>query len=468
MSDEVAFAGLVRQAEMVRAGEVTPSELVELYLDRIERLDSELNSYRVVLADRARADAKAVEERLAGGGADAMPLAGVPIAIKDTEDLEGEVTFWGTKAFDQPAAADGEMVRRLREAGAIVLGKTNLPELAICGFTESEGWGITRNPWDTSRTPGGSSGGSGAATAAGLCAMASASDGGGSIRIPAAFNGLFGLKPQRDRIPLAPYKEHWHGLSVVGSVSRSVADTALWLDVTAGGVAGGPPEPEVTFLEAAHAQPASLRIAYSTKPVRAVLPPTVTDEVKGAVAEAADLLRSLGHQVEARDPKWGQVGNNMTPRYLNGVTVEVDRVPHPERLEKRTRGFGRIGRPLGGRVLRGARRGEAKDARRILSIFDDCDVLVMPVTGEPPLDAGRWEGKSALRTLLGMSRAYPFCIPWNHLGNPAASVPMGFTPQGWPLAVQLVGRPNDETTLLSLAAQIESERPWADRLPPVS
>lgn len=468
MSDEVAFAGLVRQAEMVRAGEVTPSELVEMYLERIERLDPELNAFRIVLGDRARADAKAVEERLAAGEGDAMPLAGVPIAIKDTEDLEGEVTCWGTKAFDEPAAADGEMVRRLREAGAIVLGKTNLPELAICGFTESEGWGITRNPWDTSRTPGGSSGGSAAATAAGLCAMASASDGGGSIRIPAAFNGLFGLKPQRDRIPLAPFKEHWHGLSVVGSVSRSVADTALWLDVTAGGVAGGPPEPELTFLEASRSQPAPLRIAYSTKPVRAVLPPTVTDEVKRAVAEAADLLRSLGHQVEARDPKWGQIGNNMTPRYLNGVAVEVDRVPHPDRLEKRTRGFGRLGRALGGRVLRSARRGEAKDARRILSIFDDCDVLVMPVTGEPPLEVGRWQGKGATRTLLGMSRAYPFCIPWNHLGNPAASVPMGFTPQGWPLAVQLVGRPNDETTLLSLAAQIESERPWAERRPPVS
>ncbi|MDQ2675570.1 MAG: amidase family protein, partial [Actinomycetota bacterium] len=230
MSD-VAFAGITRLGEMVRAGDVTPTELVELYLDRIERLDPELNAYRVVLADRAREEAKRVEARLAAGEKGSMPLAGVPIAVKDVEDLEGEVTTWGTKGFDQPATADSEMVRRLRGAGAIVLGKTNLPELAIHGFTESEAWGITRNPWDTSRTPGGSSGGSAAATAAGLCAGASASDGGGSIRIPAALCGLFGMKPQRDRISLAPAREHWHGLSVTGCVTRTVEDSALWLDL---------------------------------------------------------------------------------------------------------------------------------------------------------------------------------------------------------------------------------------------
>ena len=182
-------------------------------------------------------------------------MAGVPIAVKDTEDLEGEVTTWGTRGFSEPAKADGEMVRRLRSAGAIVLGKTNLPELAICGFTETEAWGITRNPWDTTRTPGGSSGGSAAATAAGLCAAATASDGGGSIRIPAALCGLFGLKPQRDRISLAPAREHWHGLSVTGSVTRTVEDTAIWLDVCHGGVPGGPPPPDHSFVEASHATP---------------------------------------------------------------------------------------------------------------------------------------------------------------------------------------------------------------------
>ena len=467
MSD-VAFAGIVRQAEMVRRGDVTPTELVDLYLERIERFDPDLNSYRIVLAERARADAKQVEERLAAGEGERMDLAGVPIAIKDTEHLAGEITTWGTAGFDEPAAADGEMVRRLREAGAVVLGKTNLPELAICGFTETEAWGITRNPWDTDHTPGGSSGGSGAAVAAGLCAGASGSDGAGSIRIPAALCGLFGLKPQRDRISLAPFREHWHGLSVAGSLSRSVADTALWLDVCHGGVAGGPPAPEQTFSRAARANPGPLRIAYSTKPPRAIAPPIVSDKVKAAVETTADLLRSLGHTVEAHDPDWGLVGNNLTPRYLNGITVEYERVPHPERLERRTAQFARLGRLSGGRIVRNARRGEARDARRILSIFERCDVLMTPVTGQTAVAVGRWAGQGALRTVLGMSRVYPFCVPWNHLGNPAASVPAGFTPGGNPLAVQLIGRPNDEATLLSLAAQIESERPWADRLPPLS
>jgi amidase len=467
MSD-VAFAGIVRQAEMVRRGDVTPTELVELYLDRIERLDPELNSYRVVLADRARADAKRVEERLANGGGDGMALAGVPIALKDTEDLEGELTAWGTAAFDEPAKADGEMVSRLREAGAVVIGKTNLPELAICGVTETDAWGITRNPWDTGNTPGGSSGGSAAALAAGLCGGASASDGAGSIRIPAALCGLFGLKPQRDRIPLAPFREHWHGLSVAGSVARTVADSALWLDVCAGGVPGGPPPPNHSFTEAARTRPGPLRVAYSTKPPLLIAPPIVRNEVKAAVQGTADLLRSLGHTVEARDPDWGMVGNHVVPRYLNGVTEDVGRVPHPERLEARTRGLARLGRLQGGRALRSARRAEGRDARRILSLLDRCDVLVMPTVGEPAVEIGRWAGKSALRTVVGMSRAYPYCVPWNHLGNPAASVPAGFTPGGAPLAVQLVGRPNDETTLLSLAAQLESERPWADRFPPVS
>jgi amidase len=349
-----------------------------------------------------------------------------------------------------------------------VLGKTNLPELAICGFTETEAWGVTRNPWNTETTPGGSSGGSGAALAAGLCAGASASDGAGSIRIPAALCGLFGLKPQRDRISLAPYREHWHGLSVTGSVARTVADAALWLDLCHGGVAGGPPEPDHPFSVSARTSPGGLRIAYSTKPPLLVAPPIVTDEVKGAVRGTAELLRSLGHSVEPRDPDWGLIGNHSLPRYLNGIAVEVARVPHPERLEKRTRQFGRLGRLQGGRVLRGGRRAEGRDARRILSIFDQCDVLVTPTVGEPSVAVGRWDGRGAVGTLVGMSRTYPFTVPWNHLGNPAASVPAGFTAAGEPLAVQLVGRPNDEGTLLSLAAQLEAERPWADRLPPVS
>jgi len=468
VSDDLAFAGAARQAEMVRAGEVSPTELVHLHLERIARLDPRLNSFRVVLTQRALLEAEQAEARLRAG--DGRPLLGVPVALKDNHDLAGELTTYGTDGFVDPAPADAEMVRRLREAGAIVVGKTLLPELAICGFTESATWGVTRNPWNPQRTPGGSSGGSAAAVAAGLVPIASASDGAGSIRIPASSCGLFGLKPQRGRVPLAPDLEHWNGLSVNGCVSRSVIDTALWLDVVSGGSegTGAPPAPQRPFVEAARTPPGELRVAWSTAAPRAAAPPSVSDVVKGAVAETAELLGSLGHRVEPRDPDWRMTGNDTVPRYLRGHAEDFDRVPHPERLERRTRGFAALGRLIPDRLLERAHRAEAADAARVNAIFDSHDVLMTPVMGGTALPVRRWEGRGALWTLLGMSRFYPYCIPWNHLGNPAMSVPAGFADDGMPLAVQIVGRPGDEATLLSLAAQLEAERPWTEERPPVS
>jgi amidase len=453
---------------MVRNGEVSPTELVRLYLDRVERLDPQLNAFRVVLAERAMLEAEQAEARLKGG--EERSLLGVPIALKDEVDLAGELTTRGTDAYPEPANADSEMVRRLREAGAIVIGKTLLPELAICGFTESATWGVTRNPWNPQRTPGGSSGGSAAAVASGMVPIASASDGGGSIRIPAASCGVFGLKPQRGRISLAPHLEHWLGLSANGCLSRNVLDTALWLDVTAGGSKepGAPPPPERPFVEAAKTPPGKLRVAWSTAVPRALVPVTVSEVAKGAVESMVETLRSLGHEVERRDPDWGSIGNNSSPRYLRGIAEDVEHVPEPQRLERRTRGFGRMGRLVPDGVLAAARRGERADAARIGAIFERSDVLVTPVMGGTALPVRRWEGRGALRTLLGMSRFYPYCIPWNHLGNPAMAVPTGFADDGMPLSVQIIGRPGDEATLLSLAAQIEAERPWADRRPPIS
>ena len=452
---------------MLRAGEVSSTELTDLYLGRIEELDPKLNSYRDVFADSARAEAKAADERRANG--EDAPLLGVPIAIKDTEDVAGDVTQFGTSAFDQPASEDSELVRRVREAGAVILGKTNLPELAICGFTESKTNGISRNPWNLGHTSGGSSGGSGAAVAAGLCAIAHGSDGAGSIRIPSASCGLFGLKTRLNLVPMAPYGGHWYDLSVSGCLSRSVLDSALFLDVvTAGGPTESPaPRPSRSFVEAAGAPPGKLRIATSTKPIRAVAPPRVTDDVKLAVAEAGDLLSSLGHEVSERDPSYGTLGNRFTPRYLGGIHADVKTVPRPERLESRTRGFGRLGAPITRRQAERAIRGAAKDATRVTESMQGIDVLVQPVMGSLPVEVGRWEGKGAIRTLVGMSIWYPFAAVWNHLNRPAASVPMGWDEaSGLPRAVMLVGIGCEEDTLISLAAQIESEWPWADRRPP--
>ncbi|HSK48978.1 MAG TPA: amidase [Solirubrobacterales bacterium] len=468
MSEEIAFAGAAKQAEMVRAGEVSPTELVQLSLGRIERLDPQLNSFRKVFAEKALLEAEQAEARLRGG--DQRPLLGVPIAIKDEVDVAGEVNTHGTDAFSDPAAADSEMVRRAREAGAIVVGLTLLPEMAICGFTESATYGVTRNPWNPQRTPAGSSGGSGAAVAAGLVPIASAGDGGGSIRLPAASCGIFGLKPQRGRVSLAPLLEHWNGLTSYGCLSRNVLDTALWLDVTAGGSRepGAPPPPERPFVESARTVPGKLRVAWSTAAPRAAAPPIVGDDVKDAVAGTAELLSSLGHEVSKRDPEWGAIGNNITPRFLHGVAETVETAPHPERLERRTRGFGRLGSLLPDGLFERALKAREEDARRVNAIFDTHDVLVMPAMGGTALPVRRWEGRGALWTLLGMSRFYPFCIPWNHLGNPAMSVPAGFAADGMPLAVQIIGRPGDEATLLSLAAQLEAERPWAEKRPPIS
>jgi amidase len=466
VDEAVAFAGAARQAEMIRAGEISPTELVHMHLVRIERHDPDLNAFRKVFAEKALLEAEQAEARLKAG--EERPLLGVPIAIKDEVAVAGEVTTVGTDGFDEPAKEDCEMVRRLREAGAIVVGLTLLPEMAICGFTESATYGVTRNPWNPQRTPGGSSGGSASAVAAGLVPIASAGDGAGSIRIPAASCGLFGLKTSRGRVSLAPKLEGWRGLAVDNCVSRTVRDTALWLDVVAGGSqeAEAPPPPDRPFLESAQTPPGKLRVAWSTAAPRAAAPPTVSDEVKTAVADAAEMLRSLGHDVAQKDPDWGRVSDNISARFLRGVAETVEEVPHPERLERRTRGFGRLGKILpDGLFEKAVGPGREADRARIEAIFDTHDVLVMPTMGGTALPVRRWEGQGAIRTVLGMSRFYPFCVPWNHLGNPAMAIPFGFGADGMPLSIQVVGRRGDEATLLSLAAQIEAERPWADKIP---
>lgn len=468
--DALAFAGIAEQARLVRDREVSARELVDLHLRRIERLDPQLNAFREVFAERARSEAVAADDRVAAG--ETAPLLGVPVAFKDEVDIEGHVARHGTDAFDEPARADAEHVRRIRAAGAITLGVTNLPELAICGFTETEAAGTTRNPWNLARTPGGSSGGSAAAVAAGLVGAASASDGAGSIRIPAALCGLVGLLPQRGRISLMPEAEHWYGLSRAGCLTRRVVDTALWLDVAAGPAPGDahtpPPFVDGTYVGAATTPPPPLRIATSLAAPRAVLPPVVDDAVAGAVVTVGAVLTGLGHTVVERTPDYGQVGNDIVALYLRGIRSHHETVPRPDRLEDRTNGFARLGRAVPDRMLRGALRREARHAERINGVFDDVDVLITPVTGTPPVEIGRWAGRGALRTLLGMSRVYPFTATWNYTGQPACSVPVGETEDGLPLAVMLIAPPGREDLLLSLAGQLETALDWPERRPPIS
>jgi amidase len=451
------FAGLARQAELIAAGDVSSRELTEAYLERIARLNPTLNAFRVVLGERALAEAAQADGRRGSG--DRRPLLGVPVAVKDDTDVAGEVTARGSNAFGAPATEDAEVVRRLRAAGAVVVGKTHVPELEITPFTESPTFGATRNPWDLNRTPGGSSGGSASAVAAGLAGGALGSDGGGSIRIPAGCCGLFGLKTQRGRIPLAPKDGAWQGLAVYGPIVRHVADAALFIDATSD---GEPLAPAVTRARG------RLRIAVSTK-----LPPPILGspdaEQRGAVEAAAELLRRLGHEVVERDPDYGPNGATaFTARYFRGIHDEGHAMSHPERLSRRTRGFMRLGSLIAPPLLERARADEAASAQRIGRLFEDVDILLTPMFTRRPIPIGTYEGRGALWSFNGYSRWVPYNAVFNHTGQPAASVPVGFTPDCFPLAVQLVGRPDDEATLLSLAAQIERERPWAERVPEVA
>lgn len=458
---EIAFAGAAEQARMLAAGATTAPALLELHLERIVRLDPALRAFRVVLADEARAEAAAAQERLDAGAR--LPLLGVPVAIKDDVDVAGQVTAWGTSAHGPVKAADAEVVSRLRAAGAVIVGKTNVPEMTIWPFTESLTFGATRNPWDPERTPGGSSGGTGAAVAAGLVALGLGSDGGGSIRIPATWCGLFGLKPQRDRVPLAPHDGAWQGLSVNGPLARTVEDAALFLDATTTtGPQGG-------FVAAARRDPGRLRIAISTR-----IPPGLIARVgraqRAAVDEAATVLRGLGHEVLERDPDYPRSGvaAQFIPRYLRGIRDDVATMPHPERLEARTRGMARLGALVSDRRVAALRAGEAAFTARVGSVFEDVDVVLTPGTAAGPSRIGAYQRRGALATLNAVAGRVPFQAVWNVTGQPAAVVPWGLDADGLPLSVQLVSRPYEEATLLSLGTQIETARPWAARRPVIA
>jgi amidase len=447
---DLAFAGLARQAELIRAGDISARELTELYLGRIERLDPLLRSYRTVLADEALAAADAADRRRGEG---APPLNGVPIAIKDDTDVAGEVTALGSLGHGAAATEDAEIVRRLRAAGAVLLGKTHVPELATLPTTESLAFGATHNPWDTARTPGGSSGGSAVAVAAGLAAAALGTDGAGSIRIPAACCGIYGLKPQRGRLPTA---RDWNGMAVSGALARAVLDCALFMDAAS--------PPGAAFAEAARRDPGTVRVAYSLALARG-LTASVEDEQRRAVERTAERLRDLGHAVQECDPDYGNVAVGVTARYLDSVHAESAAMAHPERLARWTRGLAGMGAKLPSFLVARAYAQEAADRERVAAIFDEFDVLMTPVLSRRPPLIGEWLGLPAPVLFNSIANFVPHLPIWNHTGQPAAALPVEAAPDGCPVAVQLVGRSGDEATLLSLSAQLEADTGWLDRRP---
>lgn len=454
---DVAYAGAERQAALIATGEISAREVVQATLDRIQRVDPQINAFRVVWPERALLQADQADARRRAG--EERPLLGVPVAVKDDLDVAGEATARGTAVSGEPASRDATAVAALRAAGAIVVGKTHMPEMGLWPFTESLTYGATRNPWDFERTPGGSSGGSAAAVAAGLCALALGSDGAGSIRLPAAYCGVFGLKPQRDRVPLgAERRDAWHGLLVEGPLTRHVADAALLLDVTADG--GG------EYARASATAPGRLRIAVSTaRPPGSV--GRLGAEQRRAVEETSELLRSLGHDVFERELDYpADAAVHVLARYLRGAHDEVAKTERPGSLEPRTRAIARLAALLTPGMLARLRGGEGALAARLQAVFEHADVVLTPGPPGPPARIGALHGRGALWTLAAASATVQWYAALNATGQPAASVPSGFDAAGLPLAVQLVGRPGDERTLLSLAGQLEAERPWADRRPP--
>jgi len=492
--DEYVACDATALAGLVRAGEVTPTELLDIALERASALNPRLNAIVHLMEDDARAAAARPPEG---------PFGGVPFLAKDLlSNYAGHPTSAGSRLLaGHVMDHDSELVRRVRATGVSVFGKTNLPEWGLSPVTESEQWGPCLNPWDTTRSPGGSSGGSGASVSAGIVPMAGAGDGGGSIRVPASCCGLFGLKPTRARTPTGPDRGLvWRGATVEHVLTRSVRDSAAMLDATHGPDTGAPfeiPPPERPFLEEVGADPGRLRIAWS------VATPTgtpVADACVAAVEDVARLLEELGHDVVEDGPALD--GPAFLRAFLTIIAGEVSadfveherllgRRPRRRELEPATWALGLLGEAISGRDYASALRHVEAVGRTVGAFFEGYDVLLTPTLASPPPLIGTIGPSVAERRLLGLlgrfgsgrlielagvvdeaAKSTLDFIPWtplyNATGQPAMSVPLHWSDEGLPIGVHLVGRFAREATLFRLAGQLEGARPWLDRLPPLA
>ena len=473
MPDDLMFKPATEQAALVRSGEASARELVQASLAAIDRVNNDLNAVVTRCDERALAEADAVQ------AGDERPLAGVPLLVKDLGALtEGVRTTMGMRAMeDWVPDRDSATVRRLRAGGAIVVGKTNLPEMGILPVSEPLRFGPARNPWDTSRTPGGSSGGSAAGVAAGMVAIAHGNDGGGSIRIPASCCGLVGLKPSRGRVSWAPHlSELASGYATDGVLTRTVRDSALGLDLIAGYEPGDPywaPDPSAPFVEAVEREPGKLRIAFVVDSPNGV---PVDPDCVAATRRAAELLESLGHEVNevTIEADEGYVANFVTV-WIAGTANEVETW---SRLAGRELDIEQL-EPLSRQMYDMSLEMSATDylrsldwlydySRQIVAMWEGIDVLLTPTLATPPIEIGALEpkeGEPPIQMLMNSAGFVPFTPVWNVTGQPAISLPPHQTEAGLPVGVQLVGPPAGEELLLSLSAQIEESAPWADRRP---
>jgi amidase len=462
-----SLTNLTEYVAALADGRVTSTELVEQALAHIDATQPTLNAFRVLRAEAARTEASEADRRLAAG--ERLPLLGVPVAIKDDVDLADYPTSFGCAGPFASKSEDCEMVRRLRDAGAVIVGKTNTPEVGLYPFTEGHAFGATRNPWSLDHTPGGSSGGSAAAVAAGIVPAAVGSDGAGSVRIPAAWCNLVGVKPQRGRISTWPDRESFNGLTCIGPLTRTVADAALMLDVLSGNNPEdfhAPPLPSEPYAQAAAREPRPLRIAISLRHAFSGAPVRLHHEIEAGVRRIGKVLAELGHTVTERHPHYGLMGLSLVTRGESGVHEWVQRVPNQSLLDARTRSTAQLGGILSKTVLPLARRLERRFQSRIGSLFHTHDVLIAPTSAAMPLPVGKTEGLSSFATQQVIAGACPYAWPWNVLGWPGVSVPAGLGSEGLPFGIQLLGPANSEGLLLSLAAQLERVERWHERIAP--
>ncbi|WP_241387093.1 amidase [Rhodococcus sp. CH91] len=479
-------------AELVATGQVSAHELLDAAIGRLEVVEPALNTVVRRLDEDARARA---------GESPSGPLGGVPFLVKDLgQDIAGVPTSSGSRALAAlPAEDNSAIVDRWLGAGLVPFGKTNTPEFGAKGITEPEAFGATRNPWDTSRTPGGSSGGSAAAVAAGVVPAAGASDGGGSIRIPSACCGLVGLKPGRGLVPTGPRGgEPLHGAATNGVITRTVRDAAAFLDVMAGPYPAGPYSvvpPAESFAGAIARPPARLRIGYTTP---SPLGTPVHPEAIAAVEDAAALLGELGHRVEpaATGIDERRLAEDFLTMWFATAAAEIDDARRrsgagADAFEFDTRMMAALGRAVPASEYLAALRRWADHTRGLAAFHERYDLLLTPTLATPPVRIGelatpRW--MRAVGQVLLTSRAtwiarragfidrmvdenlgpVPYTQLANITGRPAISLPLHWTPEGLPLGVQFVAPLGGETTLLALAAELEQARPWFDRQPPLA
>ncbi|WP_088891376.1 amidase [Leptolyngbya ohadii] len=463
---DLAFTSAIDLARLIRAKEISPLELTELYLERIERLNPQLGSFFTVTGDRALSDAKVKTDQLmaAANPAELPPFFGVPTAIKDLTAVAETPCSYGLSVIrNRIEAQDAGVVTRLRDAGFILLGKTATPQLGSTPYTEAKGFPPTRNPWNLDYTPGGSSGGASSAVAAGLCPVAHGTDGGGSIRGPAACCGIVGIKPSRGRVSMAPVGDRLSGLAVDGPLGRTVADAAAMLDIMAGYTMGDPywlPNPNPSFLAAAGRVPQSCKIAYVTD-----FPPIGSADplCQQAVLDTAKRLEQCGHSIEPLTLDFTEIIEPLVTVWQAGVDVGVPWLV----LSRFNRWLLRQAkRRSSGQYLQAVSKMQTA-ARQIVAAFSPYDAVILPVFMHPTIRIGEWKSLSPQKTLQQIMNWVAPCPPINATGQPAIALPALFPESGLPIGIQLVGRPAGEEMIIALAAQLETIFPWHDRKPAI-